>query len=154
MQIIEAKWEAKGCRFAIVASRFNQHITDRLLEGAQGTLLKSGVASDDITVVFAAGSFEIPILVQHFAASKKFDAVIALGCILRGETSHYDVLCQSTTQALHQISLTTNIPVTCGIVMAETADQAIERAGGKMGNRGEEAARAAVETVNVLKRIG
>ncbi|OGQ04663.1 MAG: 6,7-dimethyl-8-ribityllumazine synthase [Deltaproteobacteria bacterium RIFCSPLOWO2_01_44_7] len=153
MKTLEGHLEAKGLRFAIVVGKFNQHISSHLLEGAKSTLLKAGVAEDDITVVFAPGSFEIPLLAKQLALTKKVDAVITLGCVLKGGTYHFEYICHGVTYGIQQAILDTGIPVTFGILMADTADQALERAGGRLGNKGEEVARAAIEMATVLKNI-
>lgn len=153
MQILTAKLEGKGQHFAIVVSRFNEHITSRLLEGAQTTLLKAGVCDSDITVAFVPGAFEIPLACKKLALTKKYDAIITLGCVLRGATKHFEEVCRGATDGIQQVALETGVPVTFGILMSDSAELALERAGGKSGNRGEEAARAAIEMATLIKLV-
>lgn len=153
MNLLEGKLEAKGLKFAIVVSRFNQHITAKLLEGAKQTLLKAQVADEDITVVFAPGAFEIPLVIKKLAETKQFDAMVAIGCVMRGGTPHFDYVCREASSGIQRVSLETGIPIGFGILMADTADQAMERSGGRMGNRGEEATRAAVEMASLLASL-
>ena len=135
----------KNLRFAIILSRFNEHVGSKLLEGAKETLLKNGVAEEDISVVYVPGAFEIPLAAKKLAQTKKYNAVIALGCVIRGGTPHFDHVCQQAAGGIQQAAMETGVPVAFGIIMANTAEQALERAGGSLGNRGEEAARAALE---------
>lgn len=138
-------------RFAIVVGQFNAHITSRLLEGAQATLFKAGAARENITIAHAPGAFEIPLVAKKLAQTKNFDAIIALGCVVRGGTHHFDTVCHSAARGIQLTALETGVPVTFGILMTDTVEQAMERSGGRVGNRGEEAARAAIEMANVLK---
>lgn len=151
--VIEVDLLAKDARFVIVVGRFNSLITERLLEGAISALRRHGVHPDHIAVAHAPGAFEIPLLCRRFAQSGKYDAVIALGAVIRGGTPHFDYISASVTQGIAQSSLQTGIPITFGILTTETSEQAIERAGVKMGNKGEEAALAAIEMVNLLRQI-
>lgn len=132
---------------AIVVSDFNREITSRLLEGALTTLKEAGVSRENVLVAHVPGTFEIPLVAKRLALSKKYDAIIALGCVIRGETIHFDVICHSTADSLQKISVETEIPITLGIIMAENGGQALERSGGKVANRGSEAALAAVKMV-------
>lgn len=140
-------------RFAIILSRFNEHIGSKLLEGAKETLLKNGIADQDIETFFVPGAFEIPLIAKKLSETKKFDAVIALGCVIRGGTPHFDHICQQASAGIQQAALETGIPIAFGVVMAENAEQALERAGGAMGNKGDEAARTAIEMAKLLRNI-
>lgn len=131
-------------KFAIVVSDFNPEITSRLLEGAK-TVLK-----EEVSVFHVPGTFEIPLVAKKLALSKKYDAIVALGCVIRGETIHFDLICRTTLDALQKIALETGVPITSGIVMAENEAQALARSGGDVANRGSEAAAAALQMVKVL----
>ena len=150
---IKGSLEAKGSRFAIVVSRFNSFIGDRLLAGALDALDKNGAQPEDITVVYVPGSFEIPLVAKKLALSKKYDAVICLGALLRGETPHFDYISSTVTRGIGSASLESGIPVIYGVLTCNTVEQAIERAGLKSGNKGFDAAMAAVEMVQVLKQL-
>lgn len=138
-------------KFAIVVSDFNKEITSPLLEGAMATLKGVDGVSENIFVAHVPGTYEIPLVAKKLALTKKYDAIIALGCVIRGETIHFEIICRSTLDALQKISLETGIPITSGIVMAENENQAWERSGGPVANRGSEAARAALQMVEALK---
>jgi 6,7-dimethyl-8-ribityllumazine synthase len=154
MNIIEGNLYAKGKKFAIVISRFNDFIGQSLLGGAVDTLKRTGgVNDDDITVVYVPGAVELPIAAKRIAASKKYDAIIALGVIIRGGTPHFDLVANESNKGLAQVSLEYDIPVAFGVLTTENMEQAIERAGTKMGNKGGEAALGALEMVNVLELI-
>ena len=144
----------KGLRFGVVVSRFNEFITQKLLEGAQDALLRHGVNETDIDIAWVPGSFEIPVIAKKLARSKKYDAVICLGTVVRGGTPHFDYIATEVTKGIAQVGLETGLPVVYGIITADTLEQAIERAGTKMGNRGSEAAKDAIEMANLLKSIG
>ncbi len=150
---IQGKLEAKGSRFAIVVSRFNSFIGDRLLTGAMDALERNGAGPEDITIVWVPGSFEIPLAAKKLALSQKFDAVICLGALLRGDTPHFDHLASVVTKGLAAVSLDSGIPVVHGILTCNTMEQAVERAGLKSGNRGFDAAVTAIEMVQVVKQI-
>lgn len=139
--------------FAIIVSRFNEHLTSRLLEGATHFLLKSGVPKENVKTYFVPGAFEIPTLARKLALSETVDAIIALGCVIRGETIHFDVICRTTAASLQQISMETGKAITSGILMVEDEAQALARLGGGHGNRGEEAAKAALEMVQILRNL-
>ncbi|APR99529.1 6,7-dimethyl-8-ribityllumazine synthase [Pajaroellobacter abortibovis] len=136
-------------RFAIAASRFNHLVVDRLIEGAQDALVRHGAKAENITLVRLPGLFEMPIPLQRLAQSQKFDAIIALGCAIRGSTSHFDLISHEVTKSIAHITLSTGIPILFGILTTETIEQAAERAGTKMGNKGWEAALAAIEMANL-----
>jgi len=150
---IQGKLEAKGSRFAIVVSRFNSFIGDRLLSGAMDALERNGAEPDDIAVVWVPGSFEIPLAAKKLAQSQKYDAVICLGALLRGDTPHFDHLAAVVTKALAAISLESGLPVIHGVLTCNTMEQAVERAGLKSGNRGFDAAVTAIEMVQVVKQL-
>jgi len=154
MQVIEAGLTAKGKKFAIVVARFNSFIVESLLEGAVDTLKRVGDVSDqDITVVRVPGAFEMPLAVQKVAASKKYDAIIALGAVIRGGTPHFEYVAGECTKGLAQVMMQHSVPVSFGVLTVESIEQAIERAGTKMGNKGGEAAMSALEMVNVVAQI-
>jgi 6,7-dimethyl-8-ribityllumazine synthase len=145
--------EAKGSRFAIVVSRFNSFIGDRLLSGAMDALERNGAGTDDITIIWVPGSFEIPLAAKKLALSQKYDAVVCLGALLRGDTPHFDHLAAVVTKGLAAVSLESGIPVVHGILTCNTMEQAVERAGLKSGNRGFDAAVTAIEMVQVVKQL-
>ena len=147
----EGRLNAEGFRFGIVASRWNEFITGRLVEGALDALTKLGAGDDQATVYRVPGAFEIPLLSLRLAQSRKFDAIICLGTIIRGQTPHFDYIANEVAQGISKAGLDTGIPVVFGIVTADTVDQAIDRAGVKLGNKGFEAAMTAVELVNLYK---
>ncbi len=144
----------KGLKFGLVVSRFNEFITEKLLAGAQDALLRHGVDEADIEIAWVPGSFEIPVIAKRLAQSKKYDAVICLGTVVRGDTPHSDYIATEVTKGIAQVGLETGLPVVYGVITADTLEQAIERAGTKMGNMGFEAAKDAIEMVNLLKSIG
>jgi len=151
MKIIEGKLQAKGFKVGIVASRFNQFITGKLVEGALDALKKLGAEEADIAVYKVPGAFEIPFLAKKLALSKKVDGIVCLGALIRGDTPHFDFLSAEVTKGLAQISLEDGIPVAFGILTVETIEQGIERAGTKAGNKGWDAAFSLIETLNLLK---
>jgi 6,7-dimethyl-8-ribityllumazine synthase len=152
-RIIEGTLDAKGCRFAIVISRFNSFISDRLLSGAIDALERHGAAPDDISVAWVPGSFEIPSITRKLALSQKYDAVICLGALLRGETPHFDHLSSTVTKELGEIGLEAKIPVINGVLTCNTMEQAVDRAGLKTGNKGFDAAVAAIEMVQLIRQL-
>ncbi|HKW16286.1 MAG TPA: 6,7-dimethyl-8-ribityllumazine synthase [Terriglobales bacterium] len=147
------KLDASGLRFGIVVSRFNEFITDRLLRSAYDGLIRSGAKDNDIEIIRVPGSFEIPSAARTLAETKKYDAIICLGCLLRGETAHYDVIVNEVTRGIGQSAQETGIPHAFGVLTCDTLEQAIDRAGLKMGNKGFEAALAAVEMSNLKKAV-
>jgi len=147
------KLDASGLRFGIVVSRFNEFITDRLLRSAYDGLLRSGAREKDIHIVRVPGSFEIPSAARALAETKKYDAIICLGCLLRGDTAHYDVIVNEVTRGIGQSAQETGVPHAFGVLTCDTLEQAIDRAGLKMGNKGFEAALAAVEMANLKLAI-
>ena len=144
----------KGLKFGLVASRFNEFITKKLLDGAQDALLRHGVSQEDIEVAWVPGSFEIPLVAQRLAQTKRYDAVICLGTVVRGGTPHFEYIAAEVSKGIAKVSLETGLPVIYGVITADTLEQAIERAGTKMGNKGFDAAVTAIEMVNLLKGIG
>ena len=152
--IIEGNITAEGLRFAIVASRFNEFITAKLLDGALDMLRRHGAAEDAVDVVWVPGAFEIPLAAKKLAASGKYDAVICVGAVIRGATSHYDYVCSEVSKGVAQAGLSTGVPVIFGVVTTENIEQAVERAGTKAGNKGADGAMAAMEMANLLKKIG
>ena len=151
---IEGSLSAAGKRFAIVVSRFNAFITERLFQSAYDGLLRSGAKKKDVVLVRVPGSFEIPSAARTLAETKKYDAIICLGCLLRGDTAHYDVIVNEVTRGIGQSAQETGVPHAFGVLTCDTLEQAIDRAGLKMGNKGFEAALAAVEMANLTKAVG
>jgi 6,7-dimethyl-8-ribityllumazine synthase len=152
-KIIQGKLDAKGSRFAIVISRFNSLISDRLLSGAMDALERHGASTDDISIAWVPGSFEIPTIAKKLAFSQKYDAVICLGALLRGETPHFDYLSSTVTRELGQIGLESGVPVINGVLTCNTMEQAVDRAGLKTGNKGFDAAVTAIEMVQLIKQL-
>jgi 6,7-dimethyl-8-ribityllumazine synthase len=150
---LQGHLSSSGMRFAIVASRFNEFVTSRLLDGALDALARTGSAETDVTVVRVPGSFEIPLAAKKLAQSRKYDAVICLGTLIRGETPHFDYICSEVAKGVGEVSLECGIPVAFGVLTAESVEQAIDRAGLKSGNKGFEAAMSAIEMANLLKQI-
>jgi len=144
---------AQGLKFALVVSRFNEFISSRLLDGAQDALLRHGAKEEDIEVAWTPGSFEIPLVAQRMAESKKYSAVICLGAIIRGGTPHFDYIAAEASKGIAKASLDTGVPVIFGIITADTLEQAIERAGTKEGNMGARAAVGGIEMANLLKSL-
>ena len=149
----EAKLIAEGKKFALVVSRFNDFITDKLLSGALDALIRSGTSDEDIEVVKVPGAFEIPLLAQKMAKTNRFDAVICLGAVIRGSTQHFDYVSAEVSKGVAAVSMESEIPVIFGVITVDTIEQAIERAGTKAGNKGWSAAIAAVEMANLFEII-
>lgn len=149
----EGDFLGAGFRFAIVVARFNEYITSKLLEGCENTLHRHGVKPDDIDVVWVPGSFEIPTAARKIALKKSADAIICLGCVIRGDTAHYDHVCRETAKGIAEVGRRTGVPCIFGILTTETIEQAIERAGTKMGNAGRSSAMAALEMASLLKKL-
>jgi len=144
----------KGLKFGLVVSRFNEFITKKLLEGAQDALLRHGVSQEDIEIAWVPGSFEIPLIAKKLAQTKQYDAVICLGAVVRGGTPHFEYIAAEVSKGIAKVSLETGLPVIYGVITADTLEQAIDRAGTKMGNKGFDAAVTAIEMANLLKSIG
>ena len=153
MNTFEGKLTAKGIKVDIVAARFNEFITGKLLEGALDGLTRHDVLQDDISVAWVPGAFEIPLIASKMANSGKYDAVICLGAVIRGSTSHYDYVCAEVSKGIAQVSLASGIPVLFGVLTTDTIEQAIERAGTKAGNKGFDCACSAIEMVNLVREL-
>lgn len=153
IKILEGDFSGSGIKVAVAVSRFNEFITNKLLGGAIDGLKRHGCSEDDITVAWVPGAFEIPLIAQKLAETEKYDAVICLGAVIRGSTSHYDVVCAEVSKGIAAVSLKTNIPVIFGVITTDTIEQAIERAGTKAGNKGFDAANSAIEMINLIKSI-
>ena len=153
MKTLEGKLIAKGMRVGIVAARFNEFITSKLLSGALDGLLRHDIDGDDIHVAWVPGAFEIPIAASKMAKSGKYDAVICLGAVIRGSTSHYDYVCNEVSKGVAAVGLETGVPVLFGVLTTENIEQAIERAGTKAGNKGYDCALSAIEMVDLLRQM-
>ena len=153
MKTYEGKLVSKGIKVAIVAARFNEFITSKLVSGAMDGLLRHDVAEEDVSLAWVPGAFEIPVIASRLAKSGKYDAVICLGAVIRGSTSHYDYVCSEVSKGSASVSLETGVPVMFGILTTENIEQAIERAGTKAGNKGYDCALGAIEMVNLLREI-
>ncbi len=154
MKTFEGKLVSEKIRVGIVAARFNEFITSKLLSGAIDGLVRHNVAQDDIQVAWVPGAFEIPLIASKMAESGKYDAVICLGAVIRGSTSHYDYVCSEVSKGIASVSLKSGIPVMFGVLTTDNIEQAIERAGSKAGNKGYECALGAIEMVNVIREMG
>ncbi|SDW18210.1 6,7-dimethyl-8-ribityllumazine synthase [Marinococcus luteus] len=150
---IEGNVNGSGQKIAIVVARFNEFINKQLLEGAESTLIRSGVKEEDIDVIWVPGAFEIPFAAQQAAKTKKYDAIVAIGTVIRGATPHFDYVCSESAKGVANVSLQEELPVINGIITVESIEQAIERAGTKAGNKGSEAAMGAVEMASLAKKI-
>lgn len=153
MNVLEGNLIARDMKIGIVVSRFNELITSKLLSGAIDALERHEVKSEDIDVAWVPGAFEIPLVAARMAKSKRYDAVICLGAVIRGSTSHYDYVCSEVSKGIAQAGLVSDVPVMFGVVTTENIEQAIERAGTKAGNKGFDCAVGAIEMVNLLRRI-
>ena len=153
MKTLEGKLVAKGMRVGIVAARFNEFITSKLLSGALDGLVRHDVQEEDIHVAWVPGAFEIPLIASKMAGSGKYDAVICLGAVIRGSTSHYDYVCNEVSKGIAAVGLESGIPVLFGVLTTENIEQAIERAGTKAGNKGYDCALGAIEMVNLIREI-
>jgi len=150
---IEGDYAGDGRRFAIVVSRFNEYITSKLLEGCENTLNRHGVKPEQIDVVWVPGSFEIPTAARAIARKRAADAIVCLGCVIRGDTPHFDHVCRETAKGIAEVGRRTGVPTIFGVLTCETLEQAIERAGTKMGNAGRSAAMAALEMASLVKKL-
>ena len=151
---MDGSLSAAGLRFGIVVSRFNSFITERLLQGTVDALERSGAKSTDVDVVHVPGSFELPLISKKLAVSGRYDALIAVGCVIRGETSHYDYVCSETARGLQLAQMDTGVPVMFCVLTCDTVEQAIDRAGLKGGNKGFEAGLAAIEMARLSRKLG
>ena len=152
-KVIEGNLVSSGKKYGIAVSRFNAFISGKLLEGALDALRRHGVQDDEITVAWAPGSFEIPLVVKRMAESGRYDAVIALGAVIRGSTPHFDYVANEVAKGVGHVNLATGVPVLFGVLTTDTIEQAVERAGTKAGNKGADAAVAAIEMVNLLEQL-
>ncbi len=152
-RVVEGRLKADGFRFAIVVSRFNDFVSGKLVDGALDALVRHGASAEDIVLVKVPGAFEIPMTAKRLAVSGKFDAVICTGAVIRGGTPHFDYVASEVSKGIAAVSLETGIPVTFGVLTTDNLEQAIERSGSKAGNKGAEAAIAAIEMVDVLRQI-
>ena len=153
MRVLEGKVVAQGIRVGIVAARFNEFITSKLVGGALDGLKRHDVKEEDIDVAWVPGAFEIPLIASKMAKSKKYDAVICVGAVIRGSTSHYDYVCSEVSKGIANVSLNSDIPVMFGVLTTDNIEQAIERAGSKAGNKGYECATGAIEIVNLIRAL-
>ncbi len=153
MKIIEGQFTNVAGKFAIVAARFNQLIVDRLVAGAVDAFTRHGLSDESLDLVWVPGSFELSSVARKLAASGEYAAVICLGCVIQGETDHYDYVCSQTASGIAQASMETGVPVIFGVLTCDTLEQAMNRAGGKSGNKGTDAALAAIEMVSLLKQL-
>ncbi len=153
MKVYEGKLVSEGVKVGIVVARFNEFITSKLLGGAIDGLKRENVKEEDIEVAWVPGAFEIPLIAKKMADSKKYDAVICLGAVIRGATSHYDYVCAEVSKGVAQVSLGAEIPVMFGVLTTDTIEQAVERAGTKAGNKGFECAQGAIEMVNLIREM-
>lgn len=151
--VIEGGLDARGLKIAVVVGRFNSFITERLLAGALDALTRSGAGAGDIEIVRVPGSWELPLTVKTLAEAKRFDAIVALSAVIRGETPHFDYVAGEASRGLAQVSLETGMPVAFGVLTTNTVEQAIDRAGAKSGNKGFDAAMTAIEMANLLRRL-
>jgi 6,7-dimethyl-8-ribityllumazine synthase len=152
-EFVEGTYAAQDASFSIVVSRFNAFITEKLLDGALDALRRHGADMDRVTVVWCPGSFEIPLVARRLAESDVYDAVLCLGAVIRGATSHYDLVAGEVAKGVGRVALQTGVPVIFGVITTDTIEQAIERAGTKAGNKGADAAVAAIEMVNLLRQL-
>ena len=153
MKVFEGKLVSDRIRVGIVAARFNEFIVSKLLGGCEDVLVRHGVDPDDISVAWVPGAFEIPLIASKMAKSGKYDAVIALGAVIRGSTSHYDYVCSEVSKGVATVALNSDIPVLFGVLTTDTIEQAIERAGTKAGNKGADCAEGAIEMVNLIRAL-
>ena len=153
VDVIEGQLIAKGMRFAIIASRFNEFISSKLMEGAIDALVRHDAAKEDITVLWVPGAFEMPVVCKKLAVSGHYDAIICVGAVIRGATSHFDYVANEVSKGIASVSLDTGVPISFGVLTTDNIEQAIERAGSKAGNKGFESAMAAVEMVSLFKEL-
>ena len=153
MNVFEGKVVSEGMKVGIVAARFNEFIVSKLVAGAQDALVRHDVKEEDIDLAWVPGAFEIPLIASKMAKSGKYDAVIALGAVIRGSTTHYDYVCSEVSKGIANVSLNSDIPVMFGVITTENIEQAIERAGTKAGNKGYDCALGAIEIVNLIRNI-
>ena len=153
MKVLEGNVVASGVKIGIVAARFNEFIVSKLVSGAEDALVRHGVNTDDIELAWVPGAFEIPVIAQKMAKSGKYDAVICLGAVIKGSTSHYDFVCAEVSKGVAMVGLESNVPTLFGVLTTDNIEQAIERAGTKAGNKGYDVACSAIEMINLVKNI-
>ena len=153
VNVVKGSLVAKGLKFAVIVSRFNEFLSSKLLDGAQDTLTRHGADEKDISLFWVPGSFEIPPIALRLARSKKYDAVICLGAVIRGETPHFDYISREVAKGIAHVALSENVPCVFGIITADTLEQAIERSGTKSGNKGRDAALSAIEMANLYEKV-
>lgn len=153
VQVVEGQLRADGLKIGIIAARFNEFITSKLLGGAMDAIIRHGGKEEDVTVAWVPGAFEIPLIAQKMADSKKYDAIICLGAVIRGSTSHYDYVCAEVSKGIAHVGLGSGIPVMFGVLTTDTIEQAIERAGTKAGNKGFDVAVGAIEMADLLRKL-
>lgn len=153
IQVHHGGLDASGLRVAVVAARFNEAIVERLVDGATGALLRHGATAGDVTVAWVPGAFELPVALRALAAGGEVDALVALGCVVRGDTPHFDYVAGAAASGAESVAREYGLPVAFGVLTTDTWDQAVQRAGGKLGNKGAEAALAAVETATLLRSL-
>ena len=153
MKIVEGKLIGHGYKPAIVASRFNSAIVDRLIDGAIDSFIRHGIEEEDISVYKVPGAFEIPLMIAQLLKKCSFDGIVTLGAIVRGETPHFDYIANETSKGIAQLAITSDIPITLGVLTTDTMEQAADRAGGKMGNKGAQSAVALIEMMNLYKQL-
>ena len=153
MNVLEGKLVAEGMKIGIVCARFNEFITSKLLGGAMDALVRHGVADSDVDVAWVPGAFEIPLAAQKMAATGKYDAILCLGAVIKGSTSHYDYVCAEVSKGIAAVSMENDIPVMFGVITTENIEQAIARAGSKAGNKGYDCAMGAIEMVNLIDQF-
>ena len=153
IKTIEGQLQAEGLKFTIIASRFNDFIVDRLIGGAVDYLVRHGASREDITIIRVPGAFEMPLVAQKVARGGKADAIVCVGAVIRGATPHFDFVCNEATKGIAHVSMDTGVPIGFGLLTTDTLEQSIERAGSKGGNKGVEAAAAALETLRVLQQL-
>lgn len=153
MPVLEGGLSGQGLRICVIAARWNSFVTEKLFEGAIEELARRGVADDDVTSVWVPGAFEVPTAARWAAESGRFDAVVCLGAVIRGETAHFEYVAGGATDGIVRVSQDTGVPVIFGVLTVDTVEQALARAGGKDGHKGEEAARAAIEMANLRKAL-
>ena len=153
MREFSGSLQGQGLRVGVVVARFNEFVTRRLLEGCQEGLRRHGVRPEDVTVAWVPGSYELPVAARAMAQTGRYDALVCLGCVIRGETAHFDYVAGGAATGIAQVSVSTGVPVIFGVLATNTMEQAVDRAGGKMGNRGYDAAAAAIEMATLLRRL-
>ncbi len=153
MNVFEGNFNGEGLKIGIIASRFNEFITSKLISGAEDCLKRHGVKDEDITLAWVPGAFELPLMAKKMVMNMSFDAVICLGAVIRGATTHYEMVCNEATKGIAQVSLNSGVPVLFGLLTTDTIEQAIERAGTKAGNKGYDCAMSALEMANAFKEI-